>query len=355
MFETSRNVTQSLGYRTRSITSNMSRNPASYVFSIRNLLKVRRELRQHTPRVIHVHNYYHYLSPSILWAISRYKNSNPNVRVVFTAHDYHLICPNSGLQYFKNGQPVNYSSLQRGIKWYHSFDRRSRVHSSMKALQHFLAYTVLKLDRVFDRIITPSELIKETFINWGIRAPIYLVRNPVDVGPPTGSPGEGLVALTRLHAEKGLAEFIQALEAERYQCSLDIYGDGPERSRLNEIGLTCEYVKVNVHGHVAHADVPEILSKHRALVYPSTWLENAPIALIEAAQRGLSLVVPKIGGVYEMASLAANVNSYDPTKPNEIRNAVESALHAQYPNYILEPADFSIDAYAQMLKTIYTR
>ena len=47
------------------------------------------------PDVVHLHNFYHVLSPGILAALAEFKRRFP-LRVVMTAHDYHLACPNSG-------------------------------------------------------------------------------------------------------------------------------------------------------------------------------------------------------------------------------------------------------------------
>src|SRR5437773_212327 len=52
-------------------------------------------LRCFRPDVVHLHNYYHVLSPGILVELERYRSQRP-LRIVMTAHDYHLVCPNSG-------------------------------------------------------------------------------------------------------------------------------------------------------------------------------------------------------------------------------------------------------------------
>ena len=52
-------------------------------------------LRTYRPDVVHLHNFYHVLSPGILAELERYRADRP-LRVVMTVHDYHLICPNSG-------------------------------------------------------------------------------------------------------------------------------------------------------------------------------------------------------------------------------------------------------------------
>src|SRR5258708_3519733 len=49
--------------------------------------------------VVHLHNFYHLLSPGILATVADYKRRR-RVRVVMTAHDFHLLCPNAGGTWF---------------------------------------------------------------------------------------------------------------------------------------------------------------------------------------------------------------------------------------------------------------
>src|SRR5262249_11497424 len=93
------------------------------------------------PDVVHLHNYYHLLSPGILPELDRYKRRS-QARVVMTAHDYHLVCPNSGGNWFDNGpQLVDVDRLQ---SWRYllapRWDHRGRAHSVLKLLQHVWHY-----------------------------------------------------------------------------------------------------------------------------------------------------------------------------------------------------------------------
>ena len=68
-------------------------------FARRSLRKTLDEFR---PDVVHLHNYYHLLSPGILLDLAAYREQF-SARVVMTAHDYHLVCPNSGGNWFRDG------------------------------------------------------------------------------------------------------------------------------------------------------------------------------------------------------------------------------------------------------------
>ncbi|HBX1689551.1 TPA: glycosyl transferase family 1, partial [Klebsiella pneumoniae subsp. pneumoniae] len=72
-------------------------------------------------------------SPSILMAIKRLRDSNLWLgRVIFTAHDYHLICPNSGLQFYENETPYNFLISKNNFSYLKKFDRRGYIYSTLK-------------------------------------------------------------------------------------------------------------------------------------------------------------------------------------------------------------------------------
>ncbi|WP_344818078.1 glycosyltransferase family 4 protein [Microbacterium soli] len=353
MFDITQRAACQLGYSVAALTAEPRRNPLSYVYSLRNRRRAKRFLQETRPDVVHVQNYYHFHSPSILSAIRTYKRSHPEVRVVFTAHDYHLICPNSGFQHFTRTGAVHYDVDKPRIRLWHNFDARSRAYSLLKLLQHMVAYRLLKLQNVFDVIISPSELVARAFRAAGITADIKVIRNPVDVPGPSPVAGSGLVFLNRLKPEKGLIPFITALEKEHVECTIDVYGDGPEKDSLINLANSCTSVRVTVHGHIPHAEVPYALARHQALVYPSTWIENAPMAVIEAASLGLSLVVPHWGGVLEMAELAEYQHAFDPASSRSIAQSVAAALNDPHPNRLRDPRPFELQTYVNAIQRTY--
>lgn len=354
VFDATVTAARKLGHEVAVMTAAPNRTPWSYVYSSANYRAVRKRLEELQPDVVHLQNYYHFLSPSVLAAIRDYKKRRPHVRVIFTAHDFHLICPNSGFQHFVRGQAVSYDIERPRFRWYHQFDRRSWAHSLLKLVQHVYAYRVLRLQRVFDAIISPSELIASAMRNAGVNTPTRVLRNPIslpDVTPATTR--SGLVFLGRLTAAKGLLQFVQMLEQEGIACRIDVYGDGPQRNMLMDFAGQSTFVELALHGHIDHSKIPEKIRHHAALIYPSTWLENAPLAVVEAASLGLSLVVPHNGGAREMAELAELHEIYDPNDPRSVRDAIHRALNTTTENRLLVPEVFRFETYIAQLQSLY--
>ena len=90
-----------VGNKVNSYTSNMDfRNgsklskltyPLKTIYSTEARKQIRKVLDDFQPDVCHLNNFNYQLTPSIILEI---KEWNSNCKIVFTAHDYNLICPN---------------------------------------------------------------------------------------------------------------------------------------------------------------------------------------------------------------------------------------------------------------------
>lgn len=135
------------------------------IYSFEAKRKISRLLDDFQPDVVHIHNIYHHISPSILGEIKKRK-----IPIVMTVHDYNLICPNYSLS--SNGK--NWEELEeKGRFW--NFVRGKYFKNSY--VQSFLAYVEFELNRFFklyektiDAYISPSEFVRKKLIVGGIEA-----------------------------------------------------------------------------------------------------------------------------------------------------------------------------------------
>ena len=142
---------------------------------------LRRRLDAFRPDVIHLHNYYHLLSPGILTELATYKKRHDSL-VVMTAHDSHLVCPNSGGTWFPRRsprQPIDASRLRR---WSYllsrSWDHRGIGHSFLKLAQHIWNYRWRDRRRVLDTVICPSLFLRDLFAAAGWDAMVLAPPSP---------------------------------------------------------------------------------------------------------------------------------------------------------------------------------
>ena len=72
--------------------------PFRIIYSSEAKKKISKVLYDFEPDVVHMNNIQFHLTPSIIVAVEKYrKKTGRKVKIVYTAHDYQLICPSHGL------------------------------------------------------------------------------------------------------------------------------------------------------------------------------------------------------------------------------------------------------------------
>jgi glycosyltransferase involved in cell wall biosynthesis len=264
---------------------------------------LRRTLAEFQPEVVHVHNYYHVLSPGVLVELARYK-SKTGARVVMTAHDYHLVCPNSGATWYRGVEPMP-ADLGRVRSWRYllgrRWDRRGRLHSGLKVAQHVLHYRRTDRRTVIDLVICPSRFLQSAVERVG-RPTVWLPNpNPPALPGRVKRPDElTFVFAGRVEPEKGLVRLLEMLPAD-FPGRLLVLGDGVDRAVAEAMaqrrGLG---ERVAFLGRRPHAEALGIIAAAHVLVLPSRWDENYPLSLIEALAAGTNLLVADRGGMREI-------------------------------------------------------
>jgi glycosyltransferase involved in cell wall biosynthesis len=113
----------------------------------------------------------------------------------------------------------------------------------------------------------------------------------------------------RLVVEKGVHVLIEAagiLKGRRRRFHVDILGDGPERSRLQEMaGKLNLRGEVSFHGFRRGAELEDVMKNAQVTVIPSIWEDVAPLAALEHMMHGRMIVASDIGGLAELVGETA--------------------------------------------------
>lgn len=331
-----------------------------YIYSKEYYNKLYTKLIEFKPQVIHIHNYYHILSPSILDAIKHYRKIY-HVLIVYTAHDFHLLAPNSGYTYF-NWFNNKLNMLTKPLDIYDIFlkkwDRRGIIYSLLKQLQWIINYKYKKLDNVIDVFITPSDFLSNLFVE-KYSKPVYTVRNPINFikninrSKKHHDKKKELIFIGRLSPEKGLLEFILRIKKILINNNffLSIIGDGEDLSKINTYLLENDLTdKIKILGRKSHKKTLSYLEKTHCLILPSLWYENAPLSLVEGAICENKLLTMPYGGMKEIAQICGNFAFLDDTDENIIKFINDT-------NFINKQAEiqdtFSLDKYIKELIHIY--
>ena len=291
-----------------------------YSFEAKNkmdaLLKIIR------PDIVHLNNFAHQLSPSILDAIGKH-----NIPVVMTMHDYKLVCP--AYTMLSDGKPCERCN---GGKYYHCFFERCTKNSFLKSLlntlEMYFHHRVLHIYDKIDIFISPSRFLMEKTKEMGFKGDIACLPNFVnlkDYPQPSYEWNEpAIVYFGRLSPEKGLMTLCEAVKG--LDITLYIIGDGPQKKALTE-KVDLEGIKnIKFCGHQPQDKLIELVPKTMFAVMPSEWYENNPRSVIEAFAMGKPVVGSRIGGIPELVRDGETGVTFEPGNADDLRAKIFALL-----------------------------
>lgn len=318
------------------------KSPISYIYSRSNKRNLEQLFKNNSYNVVIVLNYSSALSPSILSVINDYKKQQ-GFKVIYNAHDAHLICPNSGLNYFKNGKMMRFNEKMTISSFlFKRLDYRGHIFSTLKKIQWLIAYKILKLQETIDIIVTPSYFLKERINFFYPDKNIKVIRNPaidecINLSPRYGLKGEmiHIVFFGRLSDEKGLVPFVEALKDVSTPFVFDIYGDGKIKKELKKaIFENNLQSKISLKGSVDHKTLLHNLVYYDAMVLPSIMYENAPLSIVEAAVCQLHILTMQYGGMEELAKCVGNYYFINPLSSEKLESIFSKLRETRF-----EPTD----------------
>jgi glycosyltransferase involved in cell wall biosynthesis len=273
--------------------------PGRVLYSREAKMKFARLVRDFQPEIIHLHNIYHHISPSILTVAKEYK-----IPVVLHLQDYKLICANHSL--FTKGAICERC---RPDKYYECLKNKciknSWAGSALAVAEMYLHHSILKIyGKNVDWYIAPSQFMKDKVVSFGHPAEnISVIFNPYNAEISTATfPEENqpdapyLLYFGRLSLEKGLETFIRAAAQSGQKAK--IVGEGGEEASLRKLADQLK-APVEFIGFKNNQELRPIIQGAKAVVIPSIWDENMPLSLMEAWSLGKVVIASRIGGLPE--------------------------------------------------------
>ncbi|HEY7458837.1 MAG TPA: glycosyltransferase, partial [Xanthobacteraceae bacterium] len=292
---------------------------ANTVWSRSGADRVRAAIREFRPDIAHFHNTFPLVSPAAFSACH-----DENVPVVHTLHNYRLLCPSATL--FRDGKPCE-DCVGKFLPWsgvLHACYRQSRTQTAAAA-------AMLAVHRVrktwwndVDLFIALTEFSRAKFIEGGLPGGRIAVKpNFVDVEPPARpQPRNGFLFVGRLVEEKGIRALLAAW-TEVVGASLRIAGGGPLEELVR--GFAALRAGVTYLGAIDRDSVLNEMSCASALVFPSTWYEAFPVAIVEAFACGLPVIAPRRGSMAEIVRHGETGLLYEPDEHAALASAIEWA------------------------------
>lgn len=305
-------------------------------------------LKDVNPQVVHFHNYLSLGDDLVTLARAS------GAAVVYTLHDFGLICPNNLLRqsdgslcakqnpdFFEACCPAmirstggrvppiasRLPSLARWRQFADNFPHRLRrraLQAAVGTAEHVMGlpenthiqqkrnFYFTHTRRIFaevDLFLAPSAFLRQRYVSCGLSADKvvhvrYGMRHfPRQAKRPSEKGALRFGYIGAFHAHKGIQVLLKAFDGLGDRASLHIHGSsfGSPVSDAHFSRISADPASgVNLHGRYDNSRIGELLADLDAVIVPSVWFENAPLTIQEAFIAGVPVVTSDQGGMAEL-------------------------------------------------------
>ena len=275
------------------------------------------------PDILHVHNIYHQLTPSILDAARQ-----AGLPVVMTLHDYKLVCPRYDM--LRHGQLCDLCVEEGPTACLRNGCAGSWAGSLLLTCEAALHRSRQSYAGVA-RFLTPSHFLRGVMQRGGWDATrLQHVGNFLPAFAMQGAErapesSKRYLYAGRLSAEKGIGTLLAAV-ARVGRGTLVVCGSGPQEDAVRQAAARLPAGRIEYKGHVTQDVLTSEMQRADFMVLPSEWFENAPFAILEAMAAALPVLASRIGGIPELIDDAQTGVLIAPGNVGAWAQAIEQAL-----------------------------
>lgn len=325
--------------------------PIKTIYSKEAKKKISIVLRNFQPDVIHINNFNYQLTPSIIYAAEKYrKAAGKKVKIIFTAHDYQLVCPNH-MMFDSHG---NICEECIGGKFM-SCTKKSCIHSSKAksviGTAEATLYKTLGTYRYIDKIICCSEFLKSKMdTNPLFKDKTVTMHNFIErVNKEDTEKEDYVLYFGRYSTEKGVRTIIDT-KGINFVCA----GSGELEGEIN----ASEHL-TNL-GFKSGSELEELIRKAKCSVYPSIWFENCPFSVMESISLGTPVIGADIGGIPELIDDGKTGVLFKSGDVSDFERAIRSitengALADEMHKNCLKKNFDTVEEYCEKLLKIYSQ
>ena len=322
------------------------------IYSRQARQKMYRLLTLYQPDVVHLNNFNFQLTPSVLLAAEEYRNKkNPKLRIVYTAHDFQLICPNHLLF-----DPIEYRICERclGGNLTHCLKRKcihgSRARSLMGVAEN-LYWNSRDVYRILDCILCPSQFMKRKLDGHPTLAKkTVFLRNFVAAPAQAVTEKEKYVLyFGRYSEEKGIRALVNACKALPH-IPFVFAGGGPLEELLEGVP------NIRNVGFLGGEKLEKVIGSARFSVCFSQCHDNCPFSVMESIMAGTPVLGSPNGGIPELIREGETGWVYKAEEENlaeEIQRIWNSEEPEMYKDACLQTRFGDLEEYLQKLIAIY--
>ena len=323
------------------------------IYSFEARKKIRLVLEDFQPDVCHLNNFNYQLTPAILLEIENWRKEHQRkCKIIYTAHDYNLICPNHLCR-----NPITNENCEKCFGGHFGNCVRGKcIHGSLAksvtgAVEAYF-WNWKGAYRYIDKIICCSRFLKNKMdINPVFQKKTVVLHNFTDERLKKTVQKEAYILyFGRYSQEKGLHTLIEVCK-ELSEIPFVFAGSGP----LNLEPGDAENIK-NVGFQTGEA-LENLIRKAAFSICPSECYENCPFSILESLLFGTPVLGADIGGIPELIEVGRTGELFESGNREDLKRKILSLWkHKNYEKYGQNCQTLKFDTittYCEKLMQIY--
>lgn len=328
--------------------------PVKTIYSIEARKKIRKVLDDFQPDVCHLNNFNYQLTPSIILEINKWRKENRKTcKIVFTAHDYNLVCPNHMLN-----NPLTHENCESCLGGHFKNCIKGKcIHSStaksiVGAAEAYF-WNAKGVYKYIDKIICCSKFMKRIMDSNPLFAKkTVVVHNFVDDLKYEYKEKENYVLyFGRFSEEKGIRTLLEVCK-ELPEVKFVFAGSGAFEDEIRKVP------NIECVGFKSGKELHNLISKAKFSVYPSEWYENCPFSVMESIMFATPVIASKIGGLPELVQDGVNGILFEYKNKNDLKNKISELWNddkksAELSENCKKTKFLDVDKYYHILVNVY--
>lgn len=270
--------------------------PIKTIYSKEARKKIRLVLDDFKPDVVHLNNFNYQLTPSVILEVVKWrKKANKKCRIVYTAHDYQLVCPNHMMN-----NPNTHKNCEKcvGGKFINCLKGKCVHGSSAKSavgMAESYFWNIKGTYKYIDSFVCCSEFMKTKLdTNPVFAGKTVALHNFIDkVEWKDTAKKDYILYFGRYSDEKGIGTLIEVCKSMP-DMQFVFAGNGPLENTVNNVP------NIKNVGFRTGDKLEKLIREARVSVYPSEWYENCPFSVMESQMYGTPVLGANIGGIPEL-------------------------------------------------------
>lgn len=270
--------------------------PIKTIYSKEARVQIRKVLDDFRPDVCHLNNFNYQLTPSVILEIVKWrKQTRHECKIVFTAHDYQLICPNHMMN-----NPTTHANCEKCVGGHYFNCIKGRcIHGSIAksivGMAEAVFWNAKGTYKYIDNIICCSEFMKRKMdTNTFLIDKTVVLHNFIDKSEVRSEKKEDYVLyFGRFSKEKGVRTLLEAAK-KLPNIKFVFAGNGDYAKEMKSIN-NVKYV-----GFKTGDALDTLIRKAKFSICPSEWYENCPFSVMESQSKNTVVIGARIGGIPEL-------------------------------------------------------